>query len=72
MIAAPPETGDRGYNLLSRGANMLEQPRVAASRLSRFRHYTNLGKCEDRLRRLLGEFRFGPAKDSLTQLGLLQ
>ena len=49
-----------------------EQPRVAASRLSRFRHYTNLGKCEDRLRRLLGEFRFGPAKDSLAQLGLLQ
>ena len=49
-----------------------EQPRVAASRLSRFRHYTNLGKCEDRLRRLLGEFRFGPAKDGLTQLGLLQ
>jgi polysaccharide deacetylase family protein (PEP-CTERM system associated) len=49
-----------------------EQPRVSASRLSRFRHYTNLGKCEDRLRRLLGEFRFGPAKDSLAQLGLLQ
>ena len=48
-----------------------EQPRVAASRLSRFRHYTNLGKCEERLRRLLGEFRFGTAKDGLAQLGLL-
>jgi polysaccharide deacetylase family protein (PEP-CTERM system associated) len=47
------------------------QPRVAASRLSRFRHYTNLGKCEGRLRRLLGEFKFGTAKDGLTQLGLL-
>jgi polysaccharide deacetylase family protein (PEP-CTERM system associated) len=47
------------------------QPRVAASPLSRFRHYTNLGKCEERLRRLLAEFRFGPAKDSLAQLGLL-
>jgi polysaccharide deacetylase family protein (PEP-CTERM system associated) len=47
------------------------QPRVAASLLSQFRHYTNLGKCEERLRRLLGEFRFGTAKDSLVQLGLL-
>jgi polysaccharide deacetylase family protein (PEP-CTERM system associated) len=47
------------------------QPRVSASWLSRFRHYTNLGKCEDRLRRLLGEFRFGTARDGLVQLGLL-
>jgi len=47
------------------------QPRVAASWLSRFRHYTNLGKCEERLRRLLGEFRFGTVKDGLLQLGLL-
>jgi len=35
-----------------------EQPRFAASWLSRFRHYTNLDKCESRLRRLLGEFKF--------------
>jgi len=48
-----------------------EQPRVSASWLSRFRHYTNLGKCEERLRRLLGEFRFGSARDGLVQLGLL-
>jgi len=47
------------------------QPRVPARWLSRFRHYTNLHKCEARLRRLLGEFRFGPARDSLAQLGLL-
>jgi len=47
------------------------QPRVHARWLSRFRHYTNLGKCEERLRRLLGEFRFGAAKDGLVQLGLL-
>jgi len=47
------------------------QPRVAASRLSRFRHYTNLEKCEARLRRLLGEFKFGTARDGLVQLGLL-
>jgi len=48
-----------------------EQPRVSASWLSRFRHYTNLGKCVERLRRLLGEFRFGGARDGLVQLGLL-
>ncbi len=47
------------------------QPRVPARWLSRFRHYTNLGKCEGRLRRLLGEFRFGTARDGLAQLGLL-
>jgi polysaccharide deacetylase family protein (PEP-CTERM system associated) len=47
------------------------QPRVAAaSWLSRFRHYNNLEKCEGRLRRLLGEFRFGTVRDSLAQLGL--
>jgi polysaccharide deacetylase family protein (PEP-CTERM system associated) len=47
------------------------QPRVSAGWLSQFRHYTNLEKCEERLRRLLGEFRFGTAKDGLVQLGLL-
>jgi len=35
-----------------------EQPRFAASRLSRFRHYTNLDKCESRLKRLVSEFSF--------------
>ena len=47
------------------------QPRVRVNWLSSFRHYTNLDKCEARLRRLLGEFRFGTARDSLSQLGLL-
>jgi len=47
------------------------QPRVSASWLSQFRHYTNLEKCEVRLRRLLGEFRFGTARDGLKELGLL-
>lgn len=36
-----------------------EQPRLKAGRLSRFRHYRNLDQTEPRLRRLLGEFRFG-------------
>ena len=48
-----------------------EQPRVAVGPLSRFRHYTNLEKCEGRLRRLLREFRFGTVRDGLAQLGLL-
>ena len=48
-----------------------QQPRVSASWLSRFRHYTNLAKCEERLRMLLREFRFGTARDGLAQLGLL-
>jgi len=48
-----------------------DQPRIPATWLSRFRHYTNLEKCEERLRRLLGEFRFGTARDGLVQLGLL-
>ena len=47
------------------------QPRVPASWLSRFRHYTNLEKCEERLRRLLGEFSFGTARDGLVRLRLL-
>jgi polysaccharide deacetylase family protein (PEP-CTERM system associated) len=47
------------------------QPRVSATWLSRFRHYTNLEKCEGRLRHLLGEFRFGTAREGLVGLGLL-
>lgn len=37
-----------------------EQPRVKVGTLSRFRHYTNLARCQERLRRLLGEFAFCP------------
>ena len=37
-----------------------DQPRLAASALSRFRHYRNLGSAEARLRRLLSDFAFGP------------
>jgi hypothetical protein len=32
------------------------QPRIAAPRLSRFRHYVNLHRTEPRLRRLLADF----------------
>ena len=48
-----------------------QQPRIRASRLSRFRHYTNLAGCEARLRRLLREFQFGTASSGLARLGLL-
>jgi hypothetical protein len=44
---------------------------VAAGLLSRFRHYTNLGKCEARLERLLGDFHFGTVRHSLVKLRLL-
>ena len=36
------------------------QPRLRTSALGRFRHYRNLGATEQRLRRLLRDFRFGP------------
>jgi polysaccharide deacetylase family protein (PEP-CTERM system associated) len=39
-----------------------EQPKLPADRLGRFRHYTNLSQTEQRLRRLLAEFRFGPVE----------
>lgn len=47
------------------------QPRVAAGALARWRHYTGLERCERRLERLLGEFRFGRMADVLTGSGLL-
>lgn len=41
-----------------------EQPRVAAaSAKTRFRHYINLARTEDRLRHLLGDFRWGRADE---------
>lgn len=47
------------------------QPRVAACRLARFRHYTGLARCERRLERLLGDFAFGRMADVLGGCGLL-
>ena len=40
-----------------------DQPRLPAGRLSRFRHYTNLGRMETRLRKLLASFSFGPIRE---------
>ena len=47
-----------------------DQPRIPTSRLSRFRHYTNLRKTEDRLLRLLRDFRFAPLGQILKQSGV--
>ncbi len=44
-----------------------EQPRLRASALSRYRHYTNLHRTADRLVRLLRQFRFGTVTEVLAQ-----
>jgi len=49
-----------------------EQPRVSdASALSRFRHYLNLGRCAERLGRLLDDFEFDTMHSVLAQKNLL-
>lgn len=49
-----------------------EQPRVNdAGALSRFRHYLNLGRCAERLGRLLEDFEFDTMHSVLTQKNLL-
>lgn len=50
----------------------VEQPRLEGSWFSRFRHYNNLDRCETRLRALLRDFSFAPAKNVLGGLGLLK
>ena len=47
------------------------QPRIKVGAFSRFRHYTNLSRCEARLRRVLGEFAFSSMEEALEQRGLL-
>ena len=47
------------------------QPRIEAGWLSRFRHYHNLHRCEQRLQRLIGDYRFGTVSQVLKDLGLL-
>jgi polysaccharide deacetylase family protein (PEP-CTERM system associated) len=46
-----------------------DQPPLAGSRLSRFRHYRNLAETEIRLRRLLRDFRFGSIRETLLAAG---
>lgn len=47
------------------------QPRVKVKAFSRFRHYTNLHVCEQRLRRVLSDFRFGTMRQVLEGKGML-
>jgi polysaccharide deacetylase family protein (PEP-CTERM system associated) len=47
------------------------QPRIKVGWRSRFRHYTNLERCESRLRRILGEFAFTSMREALRLQGLL-
>jgi polysaccharide deacetylase family protein (PEP-CTERM system associated) len=44
-----------------------DQPRIAAGRLSRFRHYRNLSQTEARMVRLLADFRFTTLGEVLSQ-----
>ena len=44
------------------------QPRLSTSLLGRFRHYRNLNKAEERLRRLVSEFRFGSMAALISKL----
>jgi polysaccharide deacetylase family protein (PEP-CTERM system associated) len=49
-----------------------DQPRIATSWKSRFRHYTNLRSCERKLRALLARFPFAPMASVLSERGLLK
>ncbi len=49
-----------------------EQPRIPAGARSRFRHYMNLNKTEDRLKALLQNFTFGTMSEVLRNRGLLK
>lgn len=44
------------------------QPRIPVGTLSRFRHYTNLARCQERLQRLLKEFAFAPMGQMLAAI----
>lgn len=44
------------------------QPRLPVGPLTRYRHYHNLRKTEDRLRRLLRDFRFAPLREVLDRM----
>jgi len=47
-----------------------EQPRVRARLVPAIRRYTNLSRCNERLRPLLRAFRFAPARSVLERLAI--
>ena len=48
------------------------QPRLPVGRMTHFRHSVNTDTTESKLRRLLRDFRFAPARDVLATVGILQ
>jgi hypothetical protein len=50
----------------------VDQPRIQAGRLSRFRHYVNLSRTAPRLQRLLQDFRCSTMINMLQERGLLR
>lgn len=48
-----------------------DQPRIEAGLLSRFRHYNNLDACEERLVRLMGDFKCTTMAQVLENAGLI-
>jgi polysaccharide deacetylase family protein (PEP-CTERM system associated) len=48
-----------------------DQPRLPVKGLSRFRHYNNLEKTDERLRQALSDFEFSSMRSCLRELGLL-
>ena len=44
-----------------------DQPRISASRLSRFRHYQNLDSTETKCQKLLAEFAWAPMEEAFSQ-----
>ena len=48
------------------------QPKIKSSFLSRFRHYNNLDKCENRLNKLLSAFNFITVSEALEEHGLVR
>jgi len=47
-----------------------KQPRLNGSLLSRIRHYTNIDRCEQRLKRLLRDFKWAPMGSVLERMDL--
>lgn len=47
-----------------------QQPRLPGRLTSRMRHYANLGRTQERVRRMLAEFRFGRVCDVVDGLGI--
>ena len=56
----PTSKAGRPCSTCTRGRSIPSSRGCRSARLSRFRHYTNLRRTEERLRRLLDDFAFGP------------